>query len=118
MSYERVYTYISKHKHHQFTKEFNQTFKILRSYNDLNVQNLRFETLRLIDGYIDSYYYKRNELETKISDLEKQVETLLGKIDQLNDNFMELTTINVNLHKQLMDAQQELSDTINGIIDN
>ena len=118
MNHQRTYIYTSKHKNHQFTKDFDETFKKLQLLNDLNVRNLRFETLKLIDGYIDSYYYKRTELETKISDLEKQIETLLGKIDQLNDNFLSLTTINVNLHKQLMDTQQELSDTINGIVDN
>jgi hypothetical protein len=117
MNQQKNYLYISKHKNHHFTKEYEETFKELSLSNNLTTRNLRFETLKLIDRFIDSYYYKRTELETKISDLENQIKMLLEKIDQMNDNFLSLTSINVTLQKQLLDTQQELYDTINGIAD-
>lgn len=120
-----------KHHNHKFQRDYEKVIQDLKTNNQLKVGNLIQETKKMLDNHVEYHYSNLtkkedkkteisidllNSLYFKISALEKENEILKSSNDALDKKVESLNEINMRLHKQVFDLEDELKTTLEGII--
>ena len=120
-----------KHHNHKFQRDYEKVIQDLKSINQLKVGNLIQETKKMLDNHVEYHYNNLtkkedkkteisiellNSLYLKISALEKENEILKSSNDALDKKVESLNEINMRLHKQVFELEDELKTILEGII--
>lgn len=129
-----------KHINHKFQKDYERIVNNLSENQQLNVETLIVETQKMLDNHVE-IYYKHNNSTSKQHQIKKEVPTP-KKIESFNqDDLMkiiiqlqkekaqliqtknnlqrensDLQKIVIGLHREKFELEQELKETLEGII--
>lgn len=129
-----------KHINHKFQKDYERIINNLSENQQLNVETLITETQKMLDNHVDIYYkhnnstskqhqikkeaptpkktesFNHDELMKIIIQLQKEKSQLTQLVDNLQRENSDLQKIVIGLHREKFELEQELKETLEGII--
>lgn len=129
-----------KHINHKFQKDYERIINNLTENKQLNVETLIVETQKMLDNHVEIYYKHNNSIpkqhQTKkevptpkktetfnqddlmkiIIQLQKEKAQLIQTRDNLQRENSDLQKIVIGLHREKFELEQELKETLEGII--
>ena len=129
-----------KHINHKFQKDYERIINNLTENQQLNVETLIVETQKMLDKHVEIYYKHNNstpkqhqikkevpvhkqtetfnhcDLMKIIIQLQKEKAQLTQLVDNLQQENSDLQKIVIGLHQEKFELEQELKETLEGII--
>ena len=109
--------YIPKHHNHKFQRDYEKVIIYLKRNDQLKVGNLIRETKKILDDHVEYYFNNKQEISIELlNGLYSRISTLEKENAILKNTNNSLIDINLQLHKQIFDLDNELKSTLEGMI--
>lgn len=129
-----------KHINHKFQKDYERIVNNLSENQQLDVETLIVETQKMLDNHVEIYYkhnnstpkqhqtkkevpipkktetFNQDDLMKIIIQLQKEKAQLIQTRDNLQRENSDLQKIVIGLHREKFELEQELKETLEGII--
>ena len=116
--------FVPKHINHFFHQDYIRLIETLKSKNSLNVRTIMKETQKMIDSHVENYYKLKDkitsgtsqQIENQNAILKTTVARLSAENKKLQNEIEALNKLIIQLHKEKFDVEQELKETLEGIL--